>query len=209
MPIRVILVDDHPVIRNGIKNMLVKTMDIEVIAEAESGDVVIDLVKRLKPDVLVLDIGLPGKDGIEVTEELRAMGAPVQILIFSGYDDRQFIEGVLNSGASGYLTKDEPLEVVIDAIRGVASGQQGWLSRRIKAAIMEKYQDEDRSTSRISRRESQVYHLISEGKTNKSIAHELAISEKTVEKYIYNLFKKFDVVSRVQLAVLKAREKQE
>ncbi len=209
MSIRVLLVDDHPIIRNGIKNMLVKTMDIEVVGEAENGEAVIGLVKRLKPDVLVLDMDLPGKNGIQVTEELKAMGSPVHILAFSGYDDRQFIEGVLNSGASGYLTKDEPIETVIEAIRGVAGGQQGWLSRKVKAAIMSMYQDEERTSNRISPREAQVYGLISEGKTNKRIAHELSISEKTVEKYIYNLFQKFDVVSRVQLAVLKAREKQD
>ncbi len=209
MSIRVLLVDDHPVIRGGIKNILAKTMDIEVVGEADNGETGIELVKRLEPDVLVLDMGMPGKNGIEVTEELRAMGDPVRILAFSGYDDREFIEGVLNSGASGYLTKDEPTEVVIEAIRGVASGQQGWLSRKVKATIMAMYQNENHESTHISRRESQVFGLISEGKTNKSIAHELAISEKTVEKYIYNLFKKFDVVSRVQLAVMKAREKKD
>jgi DNA-binding NarL/FixJ family response regulator len=209
MTIRVLLVDDHPIIRNGIKNILKTTMDIEVVGEAENGNDVIDLVKRLKPDVLVLDMDLPGKNGIQVTEELKAAGYPVHILAFSGYDDRQFIEGVINSGASGYLTKDEPIETVIEAIRGVADGQQGWLSRKVKAAIMSMYKDEEKAGNHISPREAQVYGLISEGKTNKRIAHELSISEKTVEKYIYNLFQKFDVVSRVQLAVLKAREKQE
>jgi DNA-binding NarL/FixJ family response regulator len=209
MSIRVLLVDDHPIIRNGIRNILRTTMDIEVVGEADNGNDVFELVKRLQPDVLVLDMDLPGKNGIQVTEELKAAGSPVQILAFSGYDDRQFIEGVLQSGASGYLTKDEPIETVIDAIRGVAGGQPGWLSRKVKAAIMSMYKDEERAGQHVSPREAQVYGLISEGKTNKYIARELSISEKTVEKYIYNLFQKFDVVSRVQLAVLKAREKQD
>ncbi len=207
MSIRVILVDDHPVIRNGVKNILAATMDIRVVGEAGSGEEAIDLVNQLNPDVLVLDMELPGKNGVAVTEELKASGSPVHILAFSGYDDRQFIQGVLNSGAAGYLTKDEPGETLIQAIRGVAEGQQGWLSRKIKATLMTMYQEDEPSNTRISPRESQVYGLVSEGKTNKRIALELKISEKTVEKYIYNLFQKFDVASRVQLAVMKAREK--
>jgi DNA-binding NarL/FixJ family response regulator len=206
MTIRVILVDDHPVIRNGVKNILAATMDIQVIGEAESGEEAIDLVNQLHPDVLVLDMELPGKNGVAVTQELKAAGSPVRILAFSGYEDREFIQGVLNSGAAGYLTKDEPGEVLVQAIRGVAGGQQGWLSRKIKATLVTMYQEEDDPAMHISPRESQVYGLISEGMTNKRIALELQISEKTVEKYIYNLFKKFDVASRVELAVLKARE---
>lgn len=207
MTIRVILVDDHPVIRNGVKNLLASAMDIEVIGEAGSGEEGIKLVNQLNPDVLMLDMELPGKNGVEITEALKAAGSPVHILVFSGHEDREFIQGVLNSGASGYLTKDEPIQVVIEAIRGVAKGQQGWLSRRVKAKLMVMVQADEHSGSSISPREAQVYGLISEGKTNKLIAHELKISEKTVEKYVYNLFQKFDVVSRVQLAVLKAREK--
>ncbi len=181
MAIRVILVDDHPVIRNGVKNILAATMDIRVIGEAGSGEEAIDLVNELNPDVLVLDMELPGKNGVQVTEELKASGSSVKILAFSGYEDREFIQGVLNSGAAGYLTKDEPGEVLVQAIRGVAGGQQGWLSRKVKAALVTMYQEDERPANRISPRESQVYGLISEGKTNKRIALELKISEKTVE----------------------------
>ncbi len=160
MTIRVILVDDHPVIRNGVKNMLATTMDIHVIGEAASGEEAIDLVNQLNPDVIVLDMELPGMNGVQVTQHLKAAGCPTHILAFSGYEDREFIQGVLNSGASGYLTKDESSDLLIQAIRGVAGGQQGWLSRKVKATLMTMYQEDERPANHISPRESQVYGLI-------------------------------------------------
>lgn len=209
MKIRVILVDDHPVVRNGVKNFLTKARDIEVIAEARDGEEAIRLVNELNPHVLLLDMELPGKNGVEVTEALKASGSSVKVLAFSGHDDREYIRGVLNSGAAGYITKDEPNEHVIEAIRGVAYGQQGWLSRKVKAAVMELYQNEDLAGKKVTPREAEVHDLVYQGKTNKKIAFDLKISEKTVEKYIYSLFQKYEVVSRVQLAVKKAREKNE
>lgn len=209
MKIRVILVDDHPVVRNGVKNFLTKARDIEVIAEARDGEEAIRLVNELNPHVLLLDMELPGKNGVEVTEALKAAGSSVKVLAFSGHNDREYIRGVLNSGAAGYITKDEPNEHVIEAIRGVAYGQQGWLSRKVKAAVMELYQNEELAGKKVTPREAEVHDLVYQGKTNKKIAFDLKISEKTVEKYIYSLFQKYEVVSRVQLAVKKAREKNE
>lgn len=209
MKIRVILADDHPVVRNGVKNFLSKAGDIEIIAEARDGNEAIQLVNELTPHVLLLDMELPGKNGIEVTEILKAAGSPVKILAFSGHEDREYIRGVLNSGAAGYITKDEPNEQVVEAIRGVARGQQGWLSRKVKAAVVNLYQCSELGEKKVTPREAQVHNLVYQGKTNKRIAYDLKISEKTVEKYIYSLFQKYDVVSRVQLAVKKAREKDE
>jgi two-component system, NarL family, response regulator DegU len=209
MKIRVILVDDHPVVRNGVKNFLSKANDIEVIAEARDGDEAIRLVNELNPNVLLLDMEMPGKNGVEVTEALKTAGSNVKVLAFSGHNDREYIRGVLNSGAAGYITKDEPNEHVIEAIRGVAYGQQGWLSRKVKAAVMDLYQYDDKAGKKVTPREAEVHDLVYQGKTNKKIAYDLQISEKTVEKYIYSLFQKYEVVSRVQLAVKKAREKNE
>jgi DNA-binding NarL/FixJ family response regulator len=208
MKIRVILADDHPVVRNGVKNFISKSVDIDVIAEAEDGEEAIRLVNELKPDVLLLDMELPLKNGVEVTEALKAADDPVKILIFSGYDDKELIYSVLRSGAAGYLSKDEPLGDVVDAIRGVANGQEGWFSRNVKATVMDIYQDNELLGNKMTPREAEVYKLVFEGKTNKRIAFELQISEKTVEKYLYSLFQKYGVESRVQLAVKRAREDQ-
>jgi DNA-binding NarL/FixJ family response regulator len=209
MKIRVILADDHPVVRNGVKNFLAKTRDIEVIGEATNGIEALQIVNELQPDVLLLDMEMPVMDGVAVCESIKASDSRVRVLAFSGHNNRDYIRGVLNSGASGYITKDETNEAVIDAIRGVANGQQGWLSRKIKATVMDLYQKDDIAGKKVTPREAEVHNLIYQGKTNKKIAYDLKISEKTVEKYIYSLFQKYEVVSRVQLAVKKAREKNE
>ncbi len=209
MTIHIILADDHPIIRNGVKNFLSSTKDIEVIGEAENGDKAVELVNELKPDVLLLDMEMPNKNGIQVAEELKNSGSSVQILAFSAYDDPEFIRGVLNLGVAGYITKDEPVQGIIDAIRGAAGGEQGWFSRKIRAAIMSLYNNNQHFGKRITPREIQVCELIFQGKTNKEIAYDLHLSNKTVEKYVNNLFQKLNVASRVELAVLMARDKME
>jgi DNA-binding NarL/FixJ family response regulator len=209
MKIHVILADDHPVVRNGVKNFLSRTIDIEVIGEAKNGQEALQLVSELQPDVLLLDMEMPVMDGVEVSETLKASGARVKVLAFSGHADREYIRGVLHSGASGYITKDESNEAIIDAIRGVANGQQGWFSRKVKATLIDIHHQDELAGKKITPREAEVHDLVYQGKTNKKIAYDLQISEKTVEKYIYSLFQKYEVVSRVQLAVKKAREKNE
>jgi two-component system response regulator DegU len=206
MRINVILADDHPVIRNGIREILAETIDIAVVAEATNGIEAIDLVERFQPDVLLLDMELPGINGVEVTRKLKASGSRVHILAFSAHDDWEFISGTLNEGAAGYLLKDESMKEVVEAIRGVALNQQGWLSRRIKAKLMLMYQGHDAHAVKITLREARICSLIKEGKTNKQISYELTLSEKTVEKDLENLFRKYEIVSRVQLAVLLVRD---
>jgi DNA-binding NarL/FixJ family response regulator len=212
MPIRVILADDHALVRDGVRKFLADSADIEVVAEAGTGKEAIELVQRLKPDVLLLDIGLPDMDGVQVTQRLKSEGldTSVNILAFSGHDDREMIQGMLNMGASGYLTKDEMAGEIIDAIRGVANGQQGWLSQRVRAVVMSIYRGDEVVgwQHKVTPREAQVCECILEGKTNRTIAYELSISEKTVEKHITRLFEKFNVFSRVELAVYISRENQ-
>jgi len=208
MAIRVILVDDHPIIRTGIKNLINAGDDITVIGEAQTGMEAIEAVKVKKPDVLILDMELPDINGIEVARRIKNSGSSVRILAFSGHDDREYIRGVLHEGAVGYLTKDEGSEGIVDAIRGVAAGENGWISRRAKAVLMSMVSDNDEPQGmKITPREKQVCKLVTEGRTNNRIAYEMNISQKTVEKYLYNLFQKYDVASRVELAVLLVREK--
>jgi len=205
MPIRVMLADDHPLVLDGIKNTLAGNEDIQVIAEATNGLEVPALVDELKPDILVLDMSLPGLSGVEITRVLKASGAHVKILALSGYTDRAYILGTLEAGVEGYLSKDETLEVIQEAIRGIAAGQQGWLSRGARAILMQAYQGDGISDIQLTPRESQVGHRVIEGKTNSQIASELRISEKTVEKYMQRLFEKCQVASRVELAVFLVR----
>jgi DNA-binding NarL/FixJ family response regulator len=205
--IRIMLADDHPVARAGIRKFLNKATDIEVIAEASDGNQAVDLVKKLVPDVLLLDIELPGIKGVEVARELQAMGSPTKILVLSTYDDKQFIFGLLGNGAAGYLTKEEVPETIVDAVRGVARGEKGWVSRRV-AAIMSAWTQNDEVTSKsLTPRELDVLKWVVKGKTNQEIGMELGISQKTVEKHLESVFAKLKVTSRVEAAVLAVQEK--
>lgn len=131
--IRVLIADDHAIMRVGIKNILSRSPEICVVGEANNGAEALDLIHELNPDVLVLDMEMPVMDGVEVARRLQAMKSPVRILVLSAYDDRQYIIEMLKMGASGYLIKDEAPEVIVDAVQGVARGEEGWISR--KAAV--------------------------------------------------------------------------
>src|SRR5512139_1240542 len=145
--IRIMLADDHPVARAGIRKFLNKATDIDVIAEAADGNQALELAKQLVPDVLLLDIELPGLKGMDVARELQAIGSPTRILVLSTYDDKQFIFGLLGNGAAGYLTKEEVPETIVEAVRGVARGEKGWVTRRV-AAIMSAWTHNDEVTSK-------------------------------------------------------------
>jgi DNA-binding NarL/FixJ family response regulator len=202
--IRVILADDHPVTRDGIRNLLQRASGIEVVGEADNGTEALRLIEELTPDVLLLDMEMPGLKGIDVARQLRAGSSPVRILALSAYDDKQYILELLASGASGYLVKEEAPEAIIEAVRGVAQGQQGWVSRRIAAQMMAWTREEPPKTN-LTEREMGVLRLVAAGKTNQEIGLALGISDKTVEKHLEAIFGKLGVASRVEAAVWAVR----
>jgi DNA-binding NarL/FixJ family response regulator len=134
-PIRVVLADDHVVVRIGIRNLLSRSQDIHVIGEASNGLEAIDLVNELSPDILLLDMEMPVMDGVEVARRLREAKSAVRVLALSAYNDKQYILSMFDQGAAGYLTKDEAPENIIEAVRGVANGEQGWMSRKVAARL--------------------------------------------------------------------------
>jgi DNA-binding NarL/FixJ family response regulator len=205
--IRIMLADDHPVARAGIRNFLNKATDIEIVAEASDGKQALELAKKLVPDVLLLDIELPGLKGVEVARELQAISSPIKILVLSTYDDKQFIFGLLGNGAAGYLTKEEVPETIVDAVRGVARGEKGWVSRRVAAIMSAWTQTNEISSKSLTARELDVLKWVVKGKTNQEIGMELGISQKTVEKHLESVFAKLKVTSRVEAAVLAVQEK--
>ncbi|MCB9077242.1 MAG: response regulator transcription factor [Anaerolineaceae bacterium] len=202
--IQVVLVDDHPLAREGLRNLLNKAIDIEVIGEADDGVEALHLVETLKPDVLVLDMEMPGLSGVEVAQQLKSINAPVRVLALSAHNDKGYIMGLLANGAAGYLVKEEMLQTIVEAVRGVARGEQGWLSRQVSAQISTWTQEAQSNT--LTPREMEVLALVVEGKTNQEIGLALGISEKTVEKHLVNIFAKLAVSSRVEAAVYAVRE---
>ena len=205
--IRVILADDHPVVRTGIRTLLQQADDIVVVAETGNGSEVFQLVEQLAPDVLLLDMEMPGLSGVEVAIRLREQGVPVRVLALSAYDDEEYIRNLLLQGAAGYLTKEEAIEIIIDAVRGVSRGEQGWFSRRATAKLSALTRHEAPNPAKeLSNRELDVLRLVAAGKTNLEIGHVLGISDKTVEKHIGAVFNKMQVSSRVEAAVLAVQQ---
>jgi DNA-binding NarL/FixJ family response regulator len=203
--IRVILVDDHPVVRSGIRRMLEKAEDIEIAGEATLGEEALRLVEKTPADVLLLDMELPDIPGTQVAKQVKQNHPELKILSLSAHDDSTYVRQVLELGAAGYLMKDEAPEVILEAVRGVANGQQGWISRGIAAQMTGWIQAGAPEGAKLTPREQETLRLLVEGKTNQAIGNELHISEKTVEKYIKAIFEKLNVSSRVEAAVAAVR----
>lgn len=205
-PIRVILADDHPVVRDGIRKLLDEAVGIDVVGEASNGAEALELVLAQKPDVLLLDMELPVMSGDEVAQKINESGSDVRILVLSAHDDREYIQQLLAKGASGYLMKEEVPENIVEAVRGVARGEKGWVSRRVAAQMSTWMEDDRHGQMPLSPREIEVLQGVVAGKTNQEIGFELGISDKTVEKHLDAIFTKLNVASRVEAAVMAVRE---
>jgi DNA-binding NarL/FixJ family response regulator len=205
-PTNVVIADDHPVVRAGIRNLLEKAPDIIVSGEASNGIEALSMVKENAPDVLLLDMEMPGMSGNEVALAIQKEGLSVKILALSAHDDKQYIQELLANGAAGYLIKEEVPEAIVEAVRGVARGEKGWVSRRVAAQISTWMGDERQERSGLTSREQEVLQAVAAGKTNQEIGLALGISEKTVEKHLEGIFSKLRVASRVEAAVYAVRE---
>lgn len=204
--IRVMLADDHPVVRKGIRALLDNAVGIEVVAEAETGEETLALAEEKAPDVLLLDLELPDIRGVDVTRRISEEMPEIKILVLSSHDDRALITEILGIGASGYLLKDEVPEVIVDAVRGVARGETGWLSRQVAAQVANLMVQEKQGVRDLTPREFEVLTQVVAGLTNAEIGYHFGISEKTVEKHLDGVFRKLKVSSRVEAAVLAVRE---
>lgn len=206
VPIRVLIADDHPIVRSGIRQLLERAVDIQVVGEASTGEEALNLVKNTVPHVLLLDMELPDMKGIEVARQLRQSQPSLKILVLSAHDDPIYIHELIEAGAVGYLVKQEAPEVIVEAVRGVAQGEQGWFSRSITAQMVSWVRGDGEGNIKLTPREMDVLRLVTAGKTNQNTAVLLGISEKTVEKYLFAIFQKLGVTSRTEAAVYAVRE---
>ena len=202
--IHVILADDHPVVRAGIRTLLDRADDIHVVAETDNGDGVLSLVEEHQPDVLILDIEMPGLSGLEVAQQLQKRQLSTRVLALSAHADIRYIDHILANGAFGYLVKEEAPHMIIAAVRGVAAGEQGWMSRQAAAEMSAQLRRVENGTE-LTPREQGVLKLIAAGKSNQEIALALHISESTVEKHLSSIYAKLGVSSRVEAAVYAIR----
>lgn len=197
--IRVLLADDHPVVRGGIRNMLEQADDIRVVGEAESGAAALEMVEELDPDVLMLDMEMPEVPGLEVARKLAEQEARVRIIALSAYDDDEYIFGLLDTGASGYLTKDEAPYIIVEAVRGVAQGEEGWISRRVADKMVRRRRRSlERQSAELSPRELEVLTHVGRGETNPEIAEKLFISEGTVKNHVSHIYEKLGIRTRAE-----------
>jgi DNA-binding NarL/FixJ family response regulator len=206
--IKIVLADDHAVVREGTRILLDREPDLEVVGEAVDGSHAIELVDKLRPDVAVLDIAMPNKNGIQATQEIKQRWPQTSVLVLTGYDDDEYVYAMIDAGAGGYLLKDVPSEDVIKAVRAIHSGEPV-----LQSQIMQKLMDRaSKPASRksanaaladeISAREREVMVLAARGLTNAMIADELNLSSRTIQTHLRNIFTKLGVSSRTEAVVL-------
>lgn len=204
MPIRLLIVDDHDILRYGLRSLLHQTREVQVVGEADSVADAIEKARALAPDVILMDARLPDGSGIDACREILSTNPGVHVLFFSAYSDEQTVLMTLVAGAQGHVSKDAELSTLVAAIRTVAAGGTV-IEERVKAEVLALLHHAPRAGSGtpaddLSPQETRVMALVVVGKTNKEIAAALALSESTVKNYLYNAFQKLGVGRRSQAA---------
>lgn len=210
MTIRIVLADDHKIMREGLRALLEKHADFEIAAEAENGIEAVQLVKKLKPHIVIMDIGMPGLNGIEATRQVTTDAPATKVIALSMHSDKRFVVEMLKAGVSGYLLKDSASEELASAIRAVLSGTP-YLSPKITDVVLKDYlstltKTEPSAFTVLTPREREVLQLIAEGRTTKEIAAALFVSVKTVETHRQQLMEKLDLRSVAELTKYAIRE---
>lgn len=197
--IRVLVVDDHALHRDGARSILAQQDDLEVVADADSGEMALTLVDRLLPDVVLMDIRLPGISGIDATRRIRAAHPEVRVLMVSAYDDDEYVRGALEAGASGHLSKTAPGEELVEAIRSVAAGHT--VVRPDVLVRLLSTLPGVQSGPGLTEREQTVLDCLARGMSNHQVAAALHISTRTVERHCAALYAKLAVHSRTEAVV--------
>jgi DNA-binding NarL/FixJ family response regulator len=208
MNVRLLIADDHDVVRAGLKSLLGDVRDIDIVAEAADGDEAIRMARRHRPDVVMLDVRMPGTDGLAVLGHLRADLPATAVLMFSSYDNPTYIARAMALGAAGYLVKNASRDEIISAIRRVAAGESLWSResmRKITGALSTPRASGELEAP-LTKRESEVLRQLALGLSNKEIAQALNISYETVKEHVQHILRKLGVADRTQAAVWAVRK---
>lgn len=202
MKIKVLIADDHQLFREGLVNLLFSAPDIEVISQAEDGVQAIEKAKHFKPDVILIDIAMPNMNGIDATKQLKKELPEIKVIAVSMHSDRQYVKGVLEAGADGYLLKNCTYRQLTDAIKSVHEGKK-FLSEDITELVIDGYLNysgnDDDGYAGLSEREKEIFKLFAEGKTTREISEKLFISVKTVGTHKQHILEKLDIKTNADM----------
>lgn len=210
-PVKVLIVDDSKLTIVGLKTTLKQFSDIEIIGEANDGQIAIDMVKKIKPDVILMDIGMPSMDGIQATKEIKKLGTTTKVIMLTSHETEQDVLDALSAGANSYCMKDVEPEILVAVVKSTYEGAS-WLDPRIAKIVLDKFVDrfgkflKSDNTSNLTEREVDVLNLIAKGCSNQEISDSLCISLNTVKTHIKNIFQKLEVEDRTQAAMKAVKE---
>ncbi len=200
----VLIADDHPLVREALHRALDVEEDMNVVAEASDGEEAVKLASELKPNVVVMDIVMPKVNGIEATRKIKEIAPDTAILILTAYDDEEYVLGLLDAGAAGYLLKSARGRDLVGAIRAIMAGESvlhpNIIARLLKRATVTLVK-KNKAQGLLSERESEVLRLVALGMSNKEVAEELFLSERTIKAHLTNIFNKLNVASRSEAIV--------
>ncbi|MFB0559291.1 MAG: response regulator [Dehalococcoidales bacterium] len=201
--IKVLLAEDHVIVREGTRQLIQREPDMVVVGEAGDGEEAIDLTNKLQPDVVIMDIAMPKLNGIEATRQIKALYPAISVLILTAYDNDQYIFAILEAGAAGYLLKNVRGRELVEAIRAVHAGESvlyPTVARRVISQVVSPFSSatEAKAIEPLSGREMEVLKLAAKGISNKDIAKELLLSPRTVQAHLGNIFNKLGVGSRTE-----------
>ncbi|MBN1399546.1 MAG: response regulator transcription factor [Anaerolineae bacterium] len=207
--IRILLADDHVMVREGTRQILERESDLEVVAEAGDGQEAVALTERERPDVVIMDISMPIMNGIEATKDIKQVAPRTAVLVLTAYDDDEYVFAILEAGAAGYLLKNARSSEVIDAVRRVFAGESVLHPSIAKKIVRQVRQSQYRRgampTEELTERELEVLKLAAVGLSNREIASRLVVSPRTVQSHLANIFGKLNVGSRTEAVMVGLR----
>jgi DNA-binding NarL/FixJ family response regulator len=213
--IKLVLADDHAVVRSGTRELLEQQPDLKIVGEAANGEEAVRLAQKLQPDVVVMDVRMPKMSGVEATRRIKAEHPDVRVLVLTAHDDDEYVFALLQAGANGYLLKTAEIEELVRAIRTVAAGQSA-LAPEVAGKVMAQFSsgksspdvltDTQAQFDGLTARELSILELVAKGMSNKQIGKQLFISDRTVQAHLSNIFSKLGVNSRTEAVMYAVRK---